>query len=342
MNTTPKKTISVLGSYGEGNVGDEAILDGILKEIRKLNADTQIIVFSHNPKETMELHEDVLAYPPLPAGVKSFFLQTLSGQLQRSMYALKSSKDIIIGGGGIFYDHGFSTGKNPVQVWHTRVNTIKRLGKEYRLYAVGVSALRNSASTKWMKDIAEGASQVDVRDAASKNNLESIGVTRDIGIVDDPALQLEAPKHEMNSKKIGISVRRWYLNDPKKQEQLKKTLAELLEALASKQYQIVLIPFSIGNDDDRTFMEEIISLTNTQAAISDQPHTVSSRMKEIASCDILIGMRLHSIIFAHLTGTPFIALGYAEKVNELTRKLDAQERYVDLENLSAEKILKLI
>ena len=343
-----RPTICILGSYGEGNVGDEAILNGILLNVHREHPDAHIVVFSHAPSETTKFHEGVTSYPMLAAGVRSFLVQTLTGTLRQSLYALKAADDIIIGGGGIFYDHAFHTGgKNPIKVWHIRCNTIRRLGKRYRIYGVGVSSLEKETSRQWMMDITENASSIAVRDETSRDNLKKIGVTKLITIVDDPALHLKAPKHtpSKSTPVIGMCVRQWYLDDPEKQTQLLKKLSDIASSLVhSLNAKVRFIPFSIGKDDDRVLMKEIVAGTEgtkSSITLSDSPHTVQLRLEEISNVDLLIGMRLHSIIFAHLTGTPWIALGYAKKVHDLAVKLGGESRYIDIEELSVDKIVSL-
>lgn len=56
-------TIGVLGSYGGRNLGDEAILTGLLADLRSHEPHARIIVFSRNPEHTARAHPDVEAVP---------------------------------------------------------------------------------------------------------------------------------------------------------------------------------------------------------------------------------------------------------------------------------------
>ncbi len=56
-------TIGVLGSYGGRNLGDEAILTGLLTDLRQQEPHARIIVFSRNPAHTAVAHPDVEAVP---------------------------------------------------------------------------------------------------------------------------------------------------------------------------------------------------------------------------------------------------------------------------------------
>ena len=54
--------IGISGSYGGMNLGDEAILDGIVKQLRA-TIPVDIIVFSRNPSDTLARHKIEHAVP---------------------------------------------------------------------------------------------------------------------------------------------------------------------------------------------------------------------------------------------------------------------------------------
>jgi len=51
-----KHRVGISGSYGGMNLGDEAILEGILKELRA-SIEADVVVFSKNPKDTEKRHQ---------------------------------------------------------------------------------------------------------------------------------------------------------------------------------------------------------------------------------------------------------------------------------------------
>src|SRR5260370_726170 len=52
-----KYRIAISGSYGGMNLGDEAILEAILKEIQASGLEVEIVVFSKNPADTEQRHK---------------------------------------------------------------------------------------------------------------------------------------------------------------------------------------------------------------------------------------------------------------------------------------------
>ena len=51
-----KYRVAISGSYGGMNLGDEAILEVILRELRA-SLDVDVAVFSHNAKDTEQRHK---------------------------------------------------------------------------------------------------------------------------------------------------------------------------------------------------------------------------------------------------------------------------------------------
>src|SRR5690606_2274032 len=83
--------IGISGSYGGMNLGDEAILDGILSQLRQtIRAD--VTVFSQNPDDTLARHKVEHAI-----AVRSLTRKEVSR-------AIEGLDLFVLGGGGILYD----------------------------------------------------------------------------------------------------------------------------------------------------------------------------------------------------------------------------------------------
>ncbi|HCF61683.1 MAG TPA: polysaccharide pyruvyl transferase, partial [Myxococcales bacterium] len=80
--------VGISGSYGGTNLGDEAILAGIIGELRR-SLPVEITVFSRNPEDTLQRHQVEHAVPVRQA-------------LRDEMVAPLRSLDLfVLGGGGI-------------------------------------------------------------------------------------------------------------------------------------------------------------------------------------------------------------------------------------------------
>ena len=88
---TRRFRIGISGSYGGMNLGDEAILEGILGQIRA-TVPADITVFSRNPSDTIARHKVERAVS--------------ARSLTRSevMPEIRELDLLVLGGGGILYD----------------------------------------------------------------------------------------------------------------------------------------------------------------------------------------------------------------------------------------------
>src|ERR1700722_14978694 len=86
-----KLRIAISGSYGGLNLGDEAILEGIVQELQSSGLDIDITVFSTNAKDTQERHK-----------LKAISVKEL--HKDDLIKELKKINLFVVGGGGIFFD----------------------------------------------------------------------------------------------------------------------------------------------------------------------------------------------------------------------------------------------
>nr|MBS0021132.1 polysaccharide pyruvyl transferase family protein [Gammaproteobacteria bacterium] len=83
--------VGISGSYGGLNLGDEAILQVIVSQLRR-DFPVEITVFSRNPRDTLQRHQVDHAVP-----VREFSRSEILPQIQRLDL-------LILGGGGILFD----------------------------------------------------------------------------------------------------------------------------------------------------------------------------------------------------------------------------------------------
>lgn len=340
-----KLNIGIMGSYGEGNIGDEAILDGIINTIKavaqELSFETSIHVYSHNPNETKKIHPGVISHNVIPAGFRSFMIQHATGQIYRTVKDILNLDAVIIGGGGIFYDSTFSKGRNPIGVWHTRVKFLKLLKRKIYIYAVGVESVTKEKSKSYLKKICESSLKVSVRNSESQDRLLKCGVISSINVTQDPVWNLSASAEQKSlskSIKIGISLRSWFAKDSIEQKNLINELQDSINWLIEhKKAVITLIPFSKGKDNDQRLFEKLSYNQNEQIKVWEGEFSVDEYLNLINEQDIIIGMRLHSIIFSVLTQTPFLGISYSNKVQSMLKSLSLEELSLPIENFSCKE-----
>lgn len=308
--------ISIIGNYGINNLGDEAILHAILLSHSKMD----FTVFSHNPNLTNKQYH-VKSVFPLPFGLRSL----LRGNFLRSFKTIQESDCIILGGGGLFTDEKMKA----VYLWGWHFFWGKFFNKPIFIYANSIGPL-NTKSAQWIvKKILQKADAITVRDLQSAELLQKLNINR-FEITADPAFLTEQilEKSQIPKKRIAISLRQWIAYEKKYTEVLRQTVLKLEQ----EDYQVLLIPMQIEQDDDR----EILNKIKTAKSITVIPQTFSELIKILADCEFTIGMRLHFLIASALANTPFIALSYSQKTNSFTKEIEQQECLIPLEEISSE------
>lgn len=295
------KKIVVSGYYGFNNAGDEAILLAVLNGLRKKIPDADITVFSGNPQLTRERHD-----------VKSVHRFNLFGILK----TLFKSDLLLSGGGSLLQD---VTSIKSLLYYLTILFLGSVLSKKVMLYAQGIGPI----DRKWLRNLtAFVLKRVDVlavRDEESQKFLLSLGVKDEkIKLTADAVFTL--PKIELkdgevllnrygvkkNQEIVGVAIRSW------NNDKFLGALVDALDILADAGKQIFLIPLQYAADI--TIAKKLQKAMRHDAKILDGEHSAEELLSLTGNLNLLIGMRLHSLIFAAVMGVPFVALDYDPKV----------------------------
>lgn len=334
--------ILLAGSYGQGNTGDEAILTAIVEQLRSRIPDVRLVVVAGDTEAIRQ----------------QFGVETVSWADWAAIAQAVEQCDMVIqGGGGIFFDY---SGFHPWSLFENRASDLAHYGgysllaklyhKPFMVYGVGIGPLVTDDGREMVRAAHLLADRITVRDAESKTLLEEIGIERGrIELTADPAFSVRAAdetrareilsEHGIDPSRpvIAITLRPWDYGI--EQTEWERSLAEALSEFAqSSQAQILLVPFHNGYDDGPLSRVREL-LTDTDAVLLRNEYMPGELAGIIGACDLLIGMRLHSVLFAVLTATPAIALAYDPKVRSLTRRIGHEEICLDMTELPRMKAL---
>jgi polysaccharide pyruvyl transferase WcaK-like protein len=301
----------VVGAFGTGNIGDDAILLGTINNLMRERGVTKenIIVFTRNPEETSSLYD-------------------LRSKRKNVMDVLKS-KELVIAGGQLLQD------ENNMAIKYALLGIIsKMLGKKVYYNSIGVSVITNSLGKFLTKNALNFADEVSVRDEDSRKRLENIGVKRNIEVRDDPAFYLEPkdPKSmlvEIKNREgldfsntdaiIGFTTR--VVHEEETHLKMLEFLTTLLQHVVDN-YQnmsILFIPFCDHTDsktDKDIIYGKIIQskLGFRRFYLLQEKYRPEEVMGIIGNMDLMISSRLHPIIFATKVGTPCMGINVYEKI----------------------------
>jgi polysaccharide pyruvyl transferase CsaB len=332
-------TFLISGYYGAGNLGDEAILECMLKQFREIDPKVNYIVTSWDPAVTSNRYQ-VESVPWKDFG--SVF------------NAVKRANLVILGGGGLFQDYW---GINPAtylskEYWGiTAYGTIPLLARLNNIpsmcYAVGLGPFFSEEGVQHTRFALENCDRVTLRDQDSLSLLSSAGFNslQDVKVFADPAFTLSSsPDEEIEVEKflqpyrqeginhfLGLILRNWDHSSP--QSEWVQNLAEVLRQFSfhHPDYRIIFIPFQVS--EESKFTNDLVALNDLSDALDlpkkvilvDSPLTPGKAQSLIANCDAVISMRLHGLIMAINTGTPLVGLPYDPKVSSLLKEAGLSE-----------------
>ncbi|HEX5058652.1 MAG TPA: polysaccharide pyruvyl transferase family protein [Kofleriaceae bacterium] len=296
------------------NLGDEAILEGILGELRA-TLPAHITVFSRNPADTLARHK-------VDASISTRALT------RREMVPEIRRLDLLIlGGGGILYDRDAAEYLREVVI-------ANELGIPVMLYAISAGPLVTPSARRAVQEAlnASPTTVISVRDRLGYRLLEDVGVTNEIHLTADPAFLLEpeelsvealaAEGVDFDRHLIGFSVREPGPAAPDiRPEEYYALLANAADFMVERyDSDVVFVPME--KTDVQHSHAVVAHMQNAERAeILRRRYSPRQILDLMSRFDLAVGMRLHFLIFAALRGTPFAALPYASKVTGLLEDL---------------------
>ena len=342
------QNIVIAGYYGFGNTGDEAILAAIIQDLHDLDQQLSIVVLSGNPTQTRKSHK-----------VRSVHWTDINKIIQ----SIQNCDLVIMGGGGLFHDYWGFESSTILTASHTGIpfyTSIALLSsifhKKLMLFSVGVGPLLTDEGKNHVRVIAELASIISVRDKESKELLLSLGIPTDrILIAADPTFRLHLkdysrkiiPRDERTNLVLGIALRNWDVEI--KPENWELEVASAVDAFLNSHPhgQAVFIPFQDQGEtllDDFGVSQRVRSLMKNSKRISILKRSSSfwEKARALSECDLVLGMRLHSLILAANYGVPVVGLIYDPKVKIFLTQIKRGKFGIDLNQLSGEKLSSLL
>lgn len=317
--------VGISGSYGGLNLGDEAILQSIMDQLRAF-APVDFTIFSRDPGDTSHRHQ---VYDAVP--VRDLTQSEVAGKLE-------GLNLFILGGGGILFD-------SEARIYLREVTLAHEMGIPVMVYAVSAGPLKDRNAQKLVADALNKAAVITVRDRNSKRVLEECGVKREILVTADPALLLQPeplPEEillregiDHQRRLIGMSVREPGVAAPDiSSENYHTILANAADYMIDRyDADVLFIPME-HRVLDLQHSHAVVSqmLRPQRAKVSPIEYTPGQLLSLMEHFDFAVGMRLHFLIFAALRNIPFVALPYSPKVNGFLEDLDIKMPPINLVN----------
>jgi polysaccharide pyruvyl transferase CsaB len=319
------------GYYGFNNAGDELVLYSIIRTLREIEPNISITVLSQQPEKTAKQHE-----------VQAVCRWNLLGLIK----TIASSELLISGGGSLFQD--VTSANSPLYYWMI-IFLAKLMGKKTMVYSQGIGPLQRPRNRKLLAWLFNGLSKITVRDEGAKSDLASMGVTREIVVTADPVLGIPAQSIDAQlgreilersgldfldeQRLLGVFIRSWE-NDSYLPE-----LVKACEQLAQDGWRIVFVPMQFPQDI--AVAKQAAKLMKHETVYLKEMFDPVEMLAITKNFDLIIGMRLHSLINGAVAGIPLVGISYDPKIDRFLQQIGLPSLN-SVDDLNSETLVELV
>ncbi|MCB0334287.1 MAG: polysaccharide pyruvyl transferase family protein, partial [Bdellovibrionales bacterium] len=340
--------ITLLGNNSGRNLGDAAIMSAILDVLSKELPTAEFYVPSIAPQFIDDHYGEQY-------NVKGINVMPWTGSLRLlgipTMRCIAKSDIALICDGIIFGKNLWNPAFNFLITLIFLVPWAKLTGCKVVCYSCGIGPFPSFWSRLFARWVINGSDLVIMRENDSKALAEEIGVTKPIEVTGDaaflnpvssPERAIEICKEEgisLDRPILGINVTKYIDSWLKPEERISdksvflSELAEGLRLFASDEKDPVQFVLFCTQPMDEPFTYELASQIDAKVVHNSKylSHDIQSVMQR---CELLIGMRFHSLVLASAVEAPIVGLIYAPKVRGFMRLLDCEEFGLELGTLS--------
>lgn len=300
-----KYNVLMSGYYGFDNLGDEAILQSICRNIKAADEDIGITILSQNPEKTEKLY----GY----RAVHRFSVFKIIAEMRHC-------NALISGGGSLLQD---KTSTRSLLYYLFIIRLGKLMGKKIMLYANGIGPVDKPRNRRRVRTAVSRTDVITLRDVNSAEELRRMEVERDdMRVTADPVFTMNsAPKERglellrINSVPedkpfVTVSVRNWKGIE---QTGFCGKIAELCDYIHTNHSRYIV--FIAMHSDDMNLGRKIRGMMENESYIIDTTCTPEELMSVMSQADFALSMRLHALIFSARVAVPTIGMVYDPKMD---------------------------
>lgn len=303
----------ITGYHGYGNCGDEATLLAIKEGVEKMSLDVRITALSYDPEFTKKEY-----------GINA--VQKFN--VFKVFFALLKSKVVLSGGGTLLQD---VTSTRSLLYYLSIIRLAKMFGKKVMVYANGIGPVSREKNRRRIEKVVNRADVITLREELSLNDLTSMGVTKPPTYVTaDPAFNLKPETAERareilksegipnNKPIVGVCIREW--KKAKYGDDFIRETAIACDGLIRGGKTVLFIPMQYK--EDLEISKKVTAQMEEKGYILSRSYKPKEVMAVIGETGLILGMRLHSLIFAAVVNVPMLGIIYDPKVEYYLKILE--------------------
>jgi polysaccharide pyruvyl transferase CsaB len=308
------------GYLGEGNLGDDAAMLGIVHGLREYSYD--FLCLSGNPEETYRLY-----------GIQAFPRRNDKYVDQ----AIEQCTALVFPGGSIMQDVS-SVGS--VFYYQKLISKAKKAGKKVVMVGQGVGPLTTFLGKRAAMAGFSALDGITVRDPGSVQTLKDMGYSRPVRMAADSAFLLPPPPASDESIGFNVGSMKTVGVAPKNVKGKGRDISGLFGEFCKLLYQSGSLPALLTLDrvEDSPLIEEINKKQGGKVPDLRKLNTPMQVQQRMARMESVVAMRLHAGILAATVNVPALMVNYDPKVQNYARMMELGNA-LNLDGLTAIRLL---
>jgi len=270
---------ALVGNYGVGNLGDEALKDYFLHAFR----DVEWSVLSERPGEG--------EYARLPAGFRSF----IRFRWIRTLSMLRTVDAVVFGGGSLFTDV-----ESPFAcfLWWLHVMAASLFRKPVVLAFQGMGPYRTKVGEWFARSVVRKAAFISVRDEESFRRINSWTKNTKVVQTFDPVFSLMIEKKGMHDPKNVFVV----IPRNNTSSMFLQNVYQELENATWEEVRVVLMEGD--HNDERMIGNDILSKVDPRIGHLQFVRSLDELMQTLQNAKLLLSQRFHGALAGVAAGVP--------------------------------------
>jgi polysaccharide pyruvyl transferase CsaB len=237
--------------------------------------------------------------------------------------------DLLLSGGGSLLQD--ATSGRSIHYYLFILRLAQLMGKKTFIYSQGIGPISDPNNRRMTADVLKKTSGIVVRDERSEELLLEIGVPKElIHVTADPVIRVKRAdlglgmdilRREGCPRQKGRLTVGWAVKarrpDAAFFQEVQRCIVWLREEYGADS---VLIPFF--HSEDLSVCQAIAQDLPGQVGCLRQKYLSEETLSIIGCMDVLVGVRLHSLIYAAVMGVPMIGVSYDPKVDSFLASID--------------------
>lgn len=351
------KNILITNLASPANPGDQAILRGTLKLIRRFQPDASVSVSTraYSEKTVYEMlgcrvfpsYPDVDCMAMNDSIKKALRIPQALLRPDRLYNAVKEADLVLLAGGAYFYSY---RKLSPGLTFLAHVSSVlfaKKLGKPVVFLPQSYGPFYSKTADSLFRYSAERASYVYFREWITGHRLEKDypAVSARALFMPDMALYLDGKDLSLPEKRparttplIGLTLRPWQV-DNKDASDYFKILGPVLADFVRRHGAVIRIIVQVMDQKDaegdegvsRRFAAELekeLKPGQVELFVREPYFNLEELCRLYQECDGMISMRLHSALLSYVAGVPAAVVGYQHKAEGILEAAGLKEFYL--------------